>query len=364
MKLSTTTSTTSASTDRIVIDEKKEKHLKSLSKEEAVNINYMSLTPLYLSEVSEELEFVNYNTLSGLRVDKGMERLLSKMQFLNDHVVKEKTLVIYIGYASNLYVNALFELYPDMYWYLVDPVTPPNMYYLPNVTVVNGYFNDELVKDLGILFTITNTKRVLLLSDLRTCLEEKNFKDSVVLDSIIEKDMEDQKRWTTELSRSLSCGKSLYALLRFGVPKLEPQTLEYFSGSLYVPIYGKLDIRDYYLRVENIYTTKVYDIQSINRKGMYFTKNVRCAYYAYNYVKEQNIDHCFDCAARFDVFTKYVETTGRYSVALIKMLLLKYIDTSKPSVHHHISSKNSQQLLEYSQERMRALIGPLSHYTL
>jgi hypothetical protein len=139
----------------------------------------------------------------------GQRKLLySEIEFYS--MIKEKydlnnILVVYVGSASGIHEPIIFDLFPELDFYLCDPnpylIDHPLIKNKERVRINNDYYDDETWKDV-IKFNKKN-KNIIFICDIREDVTEKE----------VLKNMIQQQLWTIQLN-------SIAYMLKFRLPYL------------------------------------------------------------------------------------------------------------------------------------------------
>ncbi|VVU95493.1 Poly A polymerase regulatory subunit [seawater metagenome] len=215
-----------------------------------------------------------------------LKLFLSTLQFLLYFAPRsEKVHVIYPGSASGYNIEILTKMFPQCYWYLIDP----NPFYEklksnPKIVEIkNEYFTDELAEYYK---NLLKDKYVLFISDIRTePTEEEIFKNNNW-----------QKKWVQIINPE-------YSQLKFRIPRIG-ENYVYLEGNIYLQMYPPLASTETRLVVKKNAKEIKYNLESYENKLYYHNRVLRACVYPNN-IKIKGLDNCYDCSAFVGLITKY-----------------------------------------------------------
>ena len=219
-----------------------------------------------------------------------LKLLLSEMQLLLYYAPKDIDVhIVYAGSSPGTSINILTKLFPQCYWYLIDPRKMDKR--LNNndkiKEIKNEYFlnsNAEYYKKL------LKGKYVLFLSDIRTeDPEEKDIQENNEL--------------------QMNCVKILnpdYALLKFRIPRIN-ENYKYLDGKIYLQMYAANASTETRLLVKKNAPIKTYSLDKYEGQIYYHNRISRVCIYQHDIHNIDGIDHCYDCTLFMNLLKKYIK---------------------------------------------------------
>lgn len=235
-----------------------------------------------------------------------LKLFLCELWFLNNYQHLCNT-VVYVGTGKGKHIGFLAKLFPHLTFHLYDPREfHLSLYERPNIvlyTKENGYFTQEIANQWI-------NKPILFISDIRT---GDPLDAACDFNKCVNRDMKDQMSWVITV-------KPLKSMLKFRLP-YSPGKTHYFDGLLKFGIFATKSSTEFRLIVDQHYTFKDYDHQTIEEQCYHFNNHIR-ATKIYPIVPYQFGDYCWDCTAM-----KYV---------CLDFLGCKYLNESTTFVHEEL----------------------------
>ncbi|CAF0970908.1 unnamed protein product [Brachionus calyciflorus] len=284
-------------------------------------------------------------------VHYGQRKLfLSEVEFLTNvccQVPKEKLfkkiVIIYAGAAPGIHIDFLNQLFPFMYFVLVDPAKMA-VKTSEKIRIHQEYFTDETAQSLKKEF---QHDLILFISDIRRFGPGAKLTDSEIEEEIVE-DMRNQKNWFKILN-------PFRALLKFRLPYVENRTnaqrfLEYLDGDVYFQIWPPNSSSETRLYVKENAGLKEYDCIKYENQLYRFNNNERVMCYEHEYLVD-GLDHCYDCRAELYVFENYLENFSKIEALnrKVKITKLKVEDYVK-QLNHHLEADKKFLRFSYNKQ--------------
>ena len=217
-----------------------------------------------------------------------LKLFLSTLQFLLYYAPRsEKVHVIYPGSADGTNINILTRMFPQCYWYLIDPRPHyERLYSNSKVAEVRAeYFTNDMALEYK---KRLRGKFILLISDIRT----------EVTDESIHNDNLMQQEWIRIINPE-------YSQLKFRPPRTFKK-YKYLDGKIYFQIYAAQATTETRLVVKKDAKLIDYNIKDYEGKCYYHNRVTRVSNYKHNIKHSKNyIDNCFDCVSFLLLLDKY-----------------------------------------------------------
>jgi hypothetical protein len=264
---------------------------------EKTNIKRKDIEKLYfqdeiqetLNEYSKKISYLPRKQRLSSVIHWGQLKLfLSTLQFLLFYAPRsEKVHVIYPGSAIGYNIDILTKLFPQCYWYLIDP--NPFFEKLKDnpkiVEIRNEYFTNELAeyyKDL------LKNEFVLFISDIRTNTEESEIREN--------------NKWQEEWVKIIN---PEYSQLKFRIPRDRPD-YDYLKGIIYLQIYPPQASTETRLVVKKNAKNIKYNLEDYENKLYFHNRVLRaCSYENEHNIKIRGMDSCYDCTSFINLLIKY-----------------------------------------------------------
>lgn len=291
----------------------------NIDKQQILDLYYQKNIIEKILENNKSIEYQSRSQRPTTTIHWGQLKLfLSTLQFLLYYAPRsQKVYIVYPGSASGFNINLLSKMFPQCYWYLIDP----NPFYKelkknPHILEIrNEYFTNELAEYYKKLL---NEKYTLFISDIRTTIKDQ-FED----------DINENNKWQKEWVDII---KPDYAQLKFRIPRNESNEYEYFDGECYLQIYPPHASTETRLVVKKNAKIKLYKLDEYENQLYYHNRILRASVYPY---KEniKGLDHCYDCAAFVSLIRNYIykyrKIEKRNINNLIKDILKKLVKYNK-----------------------------------
>ena len=219
-----------------------------------------------------------------------LKLLLSEMQFLCYYAPKDIDVhIVYMGAAPGTSINILTKLFPQCYWYLIDPRK-----------MDKRLRNNDKIKEIDCSY-FTNCsadcykkklkgKYTLFISDIRSSSPDEHD---------IQKDNELQ----------MNCVKIMnpdYALLKFRIPRIN-ENYEYLYGKIYFQMYPSYATTETRLLVKKNAKMTTYNLDKYEGQMYYHNRISRVCIYQHDINDIDGIDHCYDCTLFVNMLKKYIK---------------------------------------------------------
>jgi hypothetical protein len=210
----------------------------------------------------------------------------------------ERVDIIYPGSARGDNILILCSMFPNTFWYLVDPnpFHPELKSHKQIMEVRNSFFTNDTAIEYKELFKIRKNK-LLLISDIRTATDDasviQNQADNISWHKIIQPD---------------------YSYFKFRCPYDSPKMYPYYKGKIYIQPYAPSSSTESRLLLKKDLVEHVYDIDKYQAKFLYFNRLVRPCYYKTKYTIDNNyFDHCYDCTYYYFLLKKYLKKYEKFN---------------------------------------------------
>lgn len=226
--------------------------------------------------------------------------LLSEIEFLTLHGEESKN-VVYAGAAPGNHIEFLSELFPNHYFYCVDPAPFSKHLINSNIFTYQNKFDNYMAcqfKQLNPLF----------ISDIRTANYTTQSAEDV--EKAIKQDMDAQMRWHIIL-------RAPHAMLKFRLPWSEATRTSssgittYLDGELRLPVWGPQSTTECRLIVDRHARTRDYDNTTYEEQMFYFNTVQRIASYdnerSVEFSHTEGLDACYDCTSEITILQKYLD---------------------------------------------------------
>lgn len=209
-----------------------------------------------------------------------LKLFLTTLIFLVKTIKKdEKVHIVYPGSARGDNILILCDMFPNTFWYLIDPNRfNEKLYNHPQIKETrNVYFTDELAHYYAKL--LKKEKKVLFISDIRVDYETD--------DEYIIRDQEMNKRWYEIINPEY--GYLKFRTLYYG------KKYEYLEGDIYLQPYAPSSSTETRLLLKKGCKMKVYDCEEYGGKLFYFNRVLRSSSYKPLIKNHEYLDTCWDC---------------------------------------------------------------------
>lgn len=253
----------------------------------------------------------NKNNYDGIvNCHDGQRKLLfSEIEFytlLQKRYDLSKLLVLYIGSADGTHEPIIFDLFPELDFYFVDP----NRFnikhkYINNkdkLIIDNSYYDDTKYKEIKKVAKMKK-KEIVFISDIRLSPEEE----------IVLEDMMKQERWCIQI-------EPIAFMLKFRLPwkdeikNKKEKNFKYLKGEIYNQIFAPNHSTE--TRLINLDSKKIeyknYNIIDYEEKCYYFNKIIRRNYFKYKYSDKlkyyiAGYDDSYECSAIYNIIENYIK---------------------------------------------------------
>lgn len=248
------------------------------------------------------------------------------LQFITNYIPKNKeTHILYPGSASGKNIHLLSKLFPNCYWYLIDPLPfYKKLYNNKNVLYIkNKYFTDEDAKyfkeKLKNKFTIfISDIRVSDIKDLREEREVRAHDDQI-----------NQYKWTKIFNADIN-------FLKFKIPRFKNQ-YTYFEGELYIQPFAPRTTTETRLVCKKNAKDKIYNLNDYEDKFYYHNRILRvCDYSKLHNYKYKYFCNCYDCTLFFLILEKYINKFNPdLSICTLIKKIFKYLENYDKFEEHY-----------------------------
>jgi hypothetical protein len=219
-----------------------------------------------------------------------LKLFLSTLQFLLYYAPRsEKVHIIYPGSADGTNINILTRMFPQCYWYLIDP--RPHYKALYNNPKVIEVRDDYFTEDTALEYkNRLKGKFILLISDIRIEPTEESIHKTNLM----------QQEWIRIINPE-------YSQLKFRPPRTFKK-YKYLDGKIYFQIYAAQATTETRLVVKKDAKLIDYDVEDYEGKCYYHNRVTRVSNYKHDIKHSKSyIDNCFDCVSFLLLLDKYVK---------------------------------------------------------
>jgi hypothetical protein len=248
------------------------------------------------------------------------------LQFLTNYIPKNKeTHILYPGSASGQNIHLLSKLFPNCFWYLIDP-NPfyKKLYNNKNVLhIENKYFTDEdaiyFKEKLKNKFTVFISD--IRISDIEDIREKREYR---ALD-----DQTNQYNWTKIFNADIH-------FLKFKIPRIKNK-YKYFDGKLYLQPFAPVTSTETRLVVKKNPKDKIYDLSDYEDKFYYHNRILRvCDYSKLHNYKYKYFCNCYDCTLFFIILEEYINKFNPdLSIYTFIKKIFKYLENYDKFKEHY-----------------------------
>lgn len=208
--------------------------------------------------------------------------------------------VIYCGASPGLHIPFLSKLFPLVIFELYDP-TEFQIEETEKIRLHNEFFTDDTARQYA-------GKNVLFISDIRNIEMSDHFQNKNLVEDLVKKDMDHQKKWVKIIRPSL-------AMLKFRLPWEDGMT-RYLKGKIHRPVWGPQTTTESRLICEGNYEEMEYDNRLYESQMFYHNTVTRVACYQHlpelgiTTIPGEGFDHCFDCTSEIRILNEYINKFG------------------------------------------------------
>ena len=243
------------------------------------------------------------------------------LQFLTNYIPKNKeTHILYPGSADGQNIYLLSKLFPNCFWYLIDP----NPFYekLYNnekiLHIENKYFTDD---DAKYFKNKLKNKFTIFISDIRitSAIHDKNF-DRDKREKQAYDDQSLQYEWCKIFNADIS-------FLKFKIPRFKNK-YKYFDGKLFIQPFPPPTTNESRLVVKKNPVDKIYDLNDYEDKFYYHNRILRvCNYSKLHNYKYKYFCNCYDCTLFFLILENYINKFNPdLSIYTLIKKIFKYLE--------------------------------------
>ena len=223
---------------------------------------------------------------------------LTTLQFLTKYIPKNKeTHILYPGSAYGQNIHILSKLFPNCYWYLIDPSPFYKELHLNNDNILHMSHELFTNKDAHYFREKLKGKFTVFISDIRNLTIENDWS---LHEIYIDKDMYYQYNWCKIFNADIS-------FLKFRIPRLSNE-YTYFDGELFIQPFAPLTTTETRLVVKKNAKDKIYYLNDYEDKIYYHNRILRvCNYSKLHNYKYKYFCNCFDCTSFFLILENYIK---------------------------------------------------------
>lgn len=249
-----------------------------------------------------------------LNCHDGQRKLLfSEIEFytlIQNKYNLNELLVVYIGSADGTHEPIIFDMFPDLDFYFVDPgkfnIKHKYIHNKNKLIIKNEYYSNKIYKDI-LKLSKSKNKKIIFISDVRG--------DNLNEESILN-DMMKQKEYCIQLN-------PVAFMLKLRLPwSSDMKYIEYLDGKIYTQILApnhSTETRLINIECHNKFKLKKYNIVSYENQCYYFNLIYRRNYFVYRYsYKLQKYIAGFDdshaCCTMYYIINNYVKKNSNSSL--------------------------------------------------
>ena len=278
----------------------------SKKKNESFNINYDLIKDMYyqdsikfkLDDNYPKLEYQDRRHRPSSTLHVGQIKLfLTTLQFLTDYVPKNKeTHILYPGSAYGQNIHILSKLFPNCYWYLIDPLPfYPDLHNNNKILHMSNKFFTN--KDAEFFKNKLKNKFTIFLCDIRNTFNDKDWD---IHEIRISKDMYDQYNWCKIFNANVS-------FIKFRIPRFNNE-YTYLDGDLIIQPFSPITSTESRLIVHRNAKDKIYYLDDYEDKMYYHNRILRvCNYSRLHNYEYKFFCNCFDCSFCFLILENYIK---------------------------------------------------------
>ena len=323
--------------DNIIILNKKFKdfkngyYYKKIFKNEPLNssnINYQLIKHLYFQniirlKIDDKFPKLSYEPVkqrpTAVLHFGQLKLFTATLQFLNNYIPKDKEVhILYPGSAPGNNIYLLSKLYPNCYWYLVDP--SPFYHKIKKNKNFLHISNNYFTSDQALAFKKKlNGKYTVFITDIRSLNMGKDLDNR---EFIINTDMENQYNWCKLFNADISS-------LKFRIPILTNE-YKYFEGELYIQPFASENSTETRLICKKNAKDKIYNKDDYEAKMYYHNRIFRvCNYKKLHNYKYKYFCNCYDCSLFFITIQNYLNKfNSKLSFNKFIKIILKHFANS------------------------------------
>ena len=290
----------------------------------------------YRYQFTQKLKFSRHLTKN--KIDKkkiyifnchdGQRKLLfSEIEFyslLQQKYDLNTLLVVYVGSADGTHEPIIFNLFPELDFYFVDP-NPFHLkhkyYYEKNYNklIIKEFYNNNSYLDI-IKIAKDRNKKIVFISDIRTEFNGSKRNNNIIEEDVIN-NMKQQEKWCIQLN-------PIAFMLKFRLPwKYNKKMFSYLDGKIYTQIYTlKSSTETRLINLDFRNKIKKYNIQDYENKCYYFNNIFRKNTFTYqksNLLEKYiaGFDKSFACVTMYYIIDKYLKIYKNKNNEFIKSIV-------------------------------------------
>ena len=217
-----------------------------------------------------------------------LKLFLSTLQFLLYYAPRsQKVHVVYAGSALGNNINVITKMFPQCYWYLIDPRRHYHLLYKNSkiLEIKKEYFTNETA-----MYYKNKLKGefVLFITDIRDAPTEE----------LIDKDLRMQEDWIKIINPE-------YSQLKLRLPRIYKK-YNYIEGVIYNQVYSPDTTTETRLVTKKGAKNIDYDVEDYEGKCYYHNRISRVCNYKQTIEHSKSyLDNCYDCTMFLLLLDKY-----------------------------------------------------------
>jgi len=228
--------------------------------------------------------------------------LMSEIEFLAKYG-RKGDIVVYAGAAPGTHIQFLSDLFPGVYFVLVDPA-PFTVKENEFIKIYQDLFTNEMAQEYSkekyhFLDESNNPhSKILFISDIRSASFHSMTEEET--EARVKFDMDLQKKWVETI-------KPRHSMLKFRLSWIPGKTL-YLKGDVHLPVWGPITTSESRLITPEKIEEHLYDNSEYEQQMFYFNTEYRVARFLHN-VEGEGICHCYDCSAEIYILFHYLKSS-------------------------------------------------------
>lgn len=254
-----------------------------------------------LDDLDYKVEYENTFPKPKTVVHWGQLKLLLGCILFFINVIKQnesEVHIIYAGSARGDNILLLCEMFPNTYWYLIDPrLHHPKLHTHKQVKEIRTeYFTDKVASEYYNKFKNRKYK-LLFISDIR-----EDTSDDAVL-----RDQEMDAKWHKIIEPDFS-----YMKFRCGYES--ENIYNYFKGDIFLQLYAPSSSTETRILFKKKLEPFNYNIEEYQGKLLYFNRIIRPSYHSKSIIPNNSyFDHCYDCTYFSYIIKNYLSNFPNFN---------------------------------------------------
>jgi hypothetical protein len=206
--------------------------------------------------------------------------------------------IIYAGSARGDNILLLCEMFPNIYWYLIDPRPHhPKLHTHKQIKEIRTeYFTDKVASEYYNKFK-NRKHKLLFISDIR-----EDTSDEAVL-----RDQEMDANWHKIIEPDFS-----YMKFRCGYES--DNIYNYFKGDIFLQLYAPSSSTETRILFKKKLEPFNYNIEEYQGKLLYFNRIIRPSYHSKSIIPNNSyFDHCYDCTYFSYIIKNYLSNFPNFN---------------------------------------------------